>query len=572
MHSRFCMVAICAAAVLVGGCGGQQKAETVSAPPAPPSVLQGTVAGLCELQGGGDMVVWGHGLVVGLAGNGSSEAPQAVRDRIANDMRKLRIGEAATDTQMLKPDRLINDLDTAVVVVQAVIPAGTPAGATLDVSVQALPRTQTRSLDGGTLFMTELREYSAVSGRMQEGKVWARANGPIFINPFVETLDPSESARARQGRVIGGGETTKPRPIRLVLRQPDYRMAQSIMRQINDRFGGPSKVANALNPSIVEIRIPREFAGRHERFLDLLMHMYVPRGGGVEEHKARQLAQDILLPDSLAGDISLIWEAMGKQMLPCFRHLYASENERAAYFAARAGARLEDNAAVETMLRFAERLGSPYRLDAIAELGHVADVRAAAVLVRLLDDGNDLVRVAAYEALRDGRYRAGIEQVRVDDSFTLDLVPSHGNYLVYARRSGEPRLAIFGKGLRIAPPLFFNGLDNLVTLHAEPDDSGVRVYRRVGARRVLSDEVSSSFEIADILATLGRSPAKDDNGQFRGLGLTYSQVVSVAYRLCQDEFGKPLPADFLLQRPDETDRILTGMSPMGRPDTAGDVN
>ena len=61
------------------------------------------------------------------------------------------------------------------------------------------------------------------------------------------------------------------------------------------------------------------------------------------------------------------------------------------------------------------------------------------------------------------------------------------------------------------------------------------------------------------------SPAELDlNGEVKGLGLTYSQVVGVLQRMCE---AGDIPAEFRLQSLPEAERIYERAETIGRPDT-----
>ena len=55
------------------------------------------------------------------------------------EMTRLGIGDPRTGWDHLSPDRMLDSEDTAVVVVEGVIPPGAPKGLTFDVRVFALP-------------------------------------------------------------------------------------------------------------------------------------------------------------------------------------------------------------------------------------------------------------------------------------------------------------------------------------------------------------------------------------------------------------------------------------------------
>lgn len=560
----------CMTAGLVGCNGGtdlrsdkSQKAVSQAegnAAAVDPSV-EGTVSEYAALVGGTSQFVRGYGLVIGLGENGSREVPPAIRRRLASQMNKYRVNPSASRGPVVSPDRMMDDLDTAVVVVSAVIPPGLPKGAPIDVTVEALPQTQTTDLDGGVLLTTELTRFAVRNGRTLDSQPVVLAHGPVFVNPFGDE-NSADPARRRTGRLIGGGILQESRNLRLVLLRPDYAMADVVQRRINERFGNNPRVANAISPSYIDITIPPEYRRNHQRFLELMMHLYVRRGPGVEERKVRDLAGDILLPAARHHDIALTWEAMGRTVLPVIRDLYAHENASAAFYASRTGARLGDTLAVEAIIRVARNGGSPHQLEAIAELGRCDQPQAKAALRELLDDSGDLVRVAAYEALTEGLSTGGMQRVDVDRQFVLDVVPTKGEFIIYASQSKSPRIALFGPAMQVRRPVFHHAPGELLTINARDGEEQVTVYRRSHGQ--LSDELKIPFDVQSLTLTMGRLPKRDDNGQFRGLGLTYSQVVGVLYRLCKEQ---AIPARFVLQRPPEASRIYAGGGSVGRPDT-----
>jgi len=565
------------AAFAFAGCGGASSnapaLEPTGAEVALVGAMAGTIADYAYLEGGGDRIVRGYGLVVGLAGNGSSEAPPAIRKGLIEQMKRHGIGSYATGTPQLQPARMIDDKDTAVVVVSAAIPPGTPRGGAVDMTVTALPQSQTLSLDGGTLFLTELKAFRVRAEGTAESKPLATGKGSIFVNPFAEDTGPAAGPRLRKGLVIGGGVTTEARKIRLILRQADYGKAQAIQDRVNERFQTYPKAAVGRSPSIIDINIPPAYRKNFTGFLELLMHVYVPRGTG-QEAKARHLAKGILETEAPHESISLIWEAMGRQVVPHFRNLYVSPNTTAAYYAARAGARLGDHQATAVLARAAQS-DSPLRFGAIAELGRAKRPELTAVLKGLLDSRDARVRVAAYEALTDNAIPAGIETYDVDGRFRLDVLPGRGNFMIYATRTVSPRIVLFGKGMQVKRSVYFQTPDGLITVHVVAGDERLGVYRRVGAAKRLSYELKVPFDVKSLVLAMGRNAVEDltsnfytwvpavktvrENGKerrvydrlqkkFRGLGLTYSQVVGALYRMSRPEAGQIIPARFVLQR------------------------
>jgi len=547
-------------------------AEPVAPEPASVAgdVLDGTIAELASLAGGGGMRVKGYGLVVGLGEKGSSEVPSAIRSALIADMMRRGVDKSVPGAAEFDLAGLIEDKDTAVVVVSAWIPPGTPPGTPLDATVAALPGTQTLSLDGGILYETELKTFqSGETGVRESYRVEARAKGAVFVNPFIDRDKGDTTARLRTGQIIGGATTVGTRTIRLVLDHPDYRKAKTIRDVINERFAGASKVANAKSPSLIELGVPRRYRRDYGHFLELVTHLYLRRAPQADQMKARRLAEQILAPGAPHEEIALIWEAMGKHVVDSFRRLYTSENAVAAYYAARAGVRLGDTTALAVLRRTATDSASALRLAAVAELGRSNHGGATALLTELLDDGDALIRIAAYEALCRPQPRGPVERHDVGGRFIVDAVRTQGKCLIYATRSGEPKLVLFGTEIPVLRPIMFSSSDGDVTVHAHSDDERLKVYRRVGPQRLLSDELEILPDAKSLALAMGRTPVPGPEGGFQGLGMTYSQVVGALYRLCRKAPAQWIPAEFMLQRTQAAVTMTPGTAIEGRPDSSG---
>jgi flagellar basal body P-ring protein FlgI len=178
--------------------------------------------------------VRGYALVGGLNGTGSSECPEAVRAYLEKYIlqhfagRKVNINE------------LIASPDTAVVIVEGVIPPAAAKGQRFDVRVTALPSTQTTSLEGGWLYSADLCEARQLGISIKSP---ASAEGPVYTDSIADSADN------KTGYVLGGGSALDEYKINLALRQPDYRIASQIRNRINERFG--YETATALAPGSI---------------------------------------------------------------------------------------------------------------------------------------------------------------------------------------------------------------------------------------------------------------------------------------------------------------------------------
>ena len=548
----------------------QYRPERIVYPPG----VAGTISEVADLVGADAMPVRGYGVVVGLGTNGSSEVPPTLQTYLDQQMRKYYIGSATGGSGALTPARILADKDTAVVLVSGRVPPAAPKGTRFDVVVESLPQTQTLSLDGGVLMGTEmsLAVGEALGTTISDAKTWALAKGPVFVNPFVERKSERPDGRMRAGMVPGGGVVTTSQDIRLELRQGDYRIANIIQRRINQRFGTPDfPVASAKSSSLIEVQVPPMQAEQYEHFLRLVMHVYLQDFAGDEERYARFLTEKVVLPTAHHEDIALAWEAMGRQVLPIIQPLYVSDNPAAAYYAARTGLRLGDGLAVEPMIGIATKTDSPFQIPAIGELGAARKfIQVVGTLKGLLGSSNELLRVAAYEALLVHGAVADVTRVRLPDQFVMDVVRVEGEYTIYATRTGAPRIVLFGDGMPVRLPVFYCAGDELVTLNANNKQRKISAYRKMpGTGEMSKPALEVDPTVKDLVKTLGTLPTVKPDGSVDGLGLTYSQVLGVLNDLCK---AGHIPGKFVLQTAPEIQRIYLNNPAVDRPDMPDEEN
>ena len=547
-----------------------QPQPLVAAQPNVPVEVLGTVAEHALLISGGSLPVDGYGLVAGLGKNGSSECPPAIESYLIEDLQKKHVGSWLYGTRELTPKMILRDLDTAVVVVRADVPPGAYPGQRFDVTVTCLPQTQTRTLDGGILMPTDLRRslgggMPIVGAGGAAGKVMGKmVCGAVFLNPFLDPTKPADMAKCRTGRILGGGAVLESRPIYLQLYQPDHSRLRRLQDRICERF--PTRdleVAHGVGNQIIELKIPPAYHDDLEHFTQLVMHLPLVGNGGAVDQQAQRVAKMMEGPTQRHEDLALILEAMGRQVEPVLRGLYTSSNEYAQYYAARTGLRLGDTTAAEVVIRHATSANSRFQLAAIEELGrHKQVYRAGTALRDLLDDDNKLVRIAAYESLRR-RGDPTIETWTLDEEFILDLVPSSKEYMIYARQSGQPRIALFGKKMPVQCPMFYNSPDDLVTVNARAGDKELLMFRKVARTGQLSNQFRCNLVVADMLKLWGKIPERDLDQKVLGMGLTYGQAVSNLCRMCKEG---SIPAKFVLQDSPDAQKMSEGTTSTGRPD------
>lgn len=222
-----------------------------------PSAAAGatTVGEIARIEGQGESVLWGVGLVMGLPGTGDSGKELAVARPLAEVLRNSGIPVA--DFAELK-----NSTSVALVNVRCTVSeSGARADDTLDVRVSVI--NSAKSLKGGTLFLTPLR------GPYRGSEVYAVAEGDLVIE---DTTTPTV-ARVRHGaRIVREINTSLPLgdSFTLVLRPyyAGWASAASIAAQITqDVYGRPAAeigeaaglapVATVIDDRTVRIDIPQ---------------------------------------------------------------------------------------------------------------------------------------------------------------------------------------------------------------------------------------------------------------------------------------------------------------------------
>jgi flagellar basal body P-ring protein FlgI len=522
----------------------------------------GTIGTLAYLQGTRKMQVRGYGLLVGLEGPGSNKCPKAISDYLQKEIGRLQRAELGPATDV-SPLSLIHSPHAAAVIVEGEIPAAAVKGTAFDVFVRVLDPT-VKSLAGGVLLPCNLRIIADLE-RPLEGKILARAGGRVFTNPFAKRDAPTGDSEPGRGRILSGGRSIEDRVIQLILTTPSFSMIQQIAQLLNERFGPTPKIADAVSPTNIRLTVPRAYYGREMRFLDVVVHMSVTGSTEMAEVRAKALGDDLARPEAPYEDTALCLEALGQVAIPAARKHYADRQRATSFYAARVGARLGDQLSIQVLRHHATERHGLYRQAAIAELGETRVYRTgvSTALRELLDDEDALVRIWAYEALRQQR------DVSIDtrpvgrDNFILDVVASHGPPIIYVHRTHDRRIAVFGSSLRCRQPLLYSHQDRPVTISARSGDNKIVLARKIGGGRRVWDPIQVSFSVQDLIRVLGSEPTEGADGQPEGLAIDYPVVIDVLSELCKEG---SIPADFRIEQPSVTD-LLGPTEPVVRPES-----
>lgn len=537
--------------------------------------LKGTIFERTLLQNIEPYLVSSYGLVANLDHTGGSEAPMAVRNYIIKQMQQHRFGSPTMPVYGdISPSQVLADRRFAIVRIDGFLPPGIREGDYFDVNVSALPESRTTSLARGDLYRADLRTNGANSSNPGGAvNVWARAQGPVFVNPGFSLDKDRVSAAARRslrhGIVMDGGHAMTSRPIVLRLLQPQRSMARRMEFRIDEYFQDPS-VAAAQDEGVVYLYVPAKYRGDWEHFAGVVTHMYLRDSEGYNAAKAKELAAEAVKPDAPLAQISYCWEALGHFGVPFYKELMSHPDPAVAYYAARAAAFVGDPVAPQALSRIAHARGQ-FQLQAVRTLGALFNNSPAInqMLRPLLDSEQTLVRVEAYKVLAEHKDPSIFTKVIApasrpkEEKFVLDIVKSQGPPVIHATRTGIPRIAIIGDRAQLNLPLTFAAMDGRLTISSSPENPSLVTifYRPAGAASpgapVLPPaKVLSRPDLAEIIARLG-----GEGGG--GLNFNYGDVVSILSALTDKKklsaiaSGQRVPASFVLQDlPYVADHIL----------------
>ncbi|HEY1686244.1 MAG TPA: flagellar basal body P-ring protein FlgI [Tepidisphaeraceae bacterium] len=486
-----------------------------------------------------------YGLVSHLRSTGDSTAPTSVRTWMLNQMAKRGFGQHETEypDAVIQPEEVLKDPHFAIVRVDGYLAPGARKGQTFDVYVSALPEGHTSSLAHGDLYETELSVGGAEVGGANVNRI-AVATGPIFVNPAYSLVGSGISKEGRTslryGVVLDGGVVSIDRPMGLRLRQPQRSLSQMIGDRINERFQdqgdvmshgggnvGQDIVAVPEDEGRINFYVPARYRGDWEHFSGVVMHLFMRGDPEFAVLKGRELANEAVKPDAPLQDITYAWEGLGQSALPTILPLMTDPHPDVAFAAARAAAFLDEPSSLTALMQMAQDTHNSFQLDAVRTLGALPPTQQINIMLRqLLDVPSAPVRVAAYQALAHNKDIFVFTRV-VRNRFVLDIVPSNGPTLVYASRSGIPRIAIIGRRVNIQTPLMLSMMDGRLTIASE-NNSDLSVYFR-NPSAPQGQQTMSAPELAEFIVRLAGEGVVAD-GQ-RPLDFSYAEILAVLQNL-----------------------------------------
>ncbi len=212
---------------------------------------------LTLVEGGRDNQLVGYGLVVGLAGDGDSNAVATLRS-VANLLQRYGLTVNAAD---------LKAKNAAAVMLTAEIGAFMKPGSRIDVNVASMG--DAKSLQGAVLLQTPLLGA--------DGRVYAVAQGPIAVGGFLGGAGGSGGSTVQKnhptvGSLSSGAIVEREIPaifvrdntVRLLLHNPDYTSASRMADAINARW---QSAASPVDAATIAVTLPAAYRGRDVAFI-----------------------------------------------------------------------------------------------------------------------------------------------------------------------------------------------------------------------------------------------------------------------------------------------------------------
>ncbi|MFK7759770.1 MAG: flagellar basal body P-ring protein FlgI [Phycisphaerales bacterium] len=540
-----------------------------------PSELRGTIGAEARIIGNTPTLVSGIGFMVGLEGTGGLTMPEQYAAHLERVMGLSGVTIAndnpSSPLYSKSPRQLLQDPNTAAVIVQAAIPPGSSAGDSYDVYVRAINAT---SLEGGKLWTTEMRIGPPASYNDQQARIIGKAKGPIFLNPFAEPGVETAGISRTVGRILDGGVATAGTEIQVILDNPSHQRVRQMVSAINAAYPpGPTdrnQVARGVDESLILIQIPSRFKERRDDFLQLISHMTIDNS--FPEVYAQRYAQTLENNSYLANDMSWCLEALGERALTRIRPLYDHPEAAPRLAALRAGAGLRDPMTIDALSNIATNGPEALRTDAIALLARIeGSLVPDKVLRELLESDKLNIRIEAYEGLmarainsrkrqlarslgQRGRVAEssgpveqqidvlarvqlppdpvrGVSRKLVAGKFFLDTVP-FGEPLIYITQQKEPRIVLFGSDQLVKTPMLATAWSDRLMLASDSFNEPIRLYYRDDNKRRTFTHNDVPRELPKLVEFLAMEPTPGSVN--RGLGLSYSRVVGALYEMYTD--------------------------------------
>ena len=498
------------------------------------------------------IILEGVGLVRGLAGTGGDPHPSQYRTALMEHLKK---------EGYKNPNAILASPDTALVLVRAYLQPTVKIGDRLDVDVIIPPQADATSLVGGELMEVRLSDRAFVDGRYMEGKLYAKARGPVLPAGLGASAN-KEPALLKQGRVLGGAVVVRERELSLYLKN-DFRAIRNAKRVsdvIGQRFhdfdehGIKKAMANPKTDQRLVLKVHPKYKDNYLRYLQVIRHMAFTETPVELRLRMNQLKKDLAVPE-LASSSSLQLEAIGRDAIPILKSGLNAPTLECRFYAAVALAYLGDSSGLSALAE-ATKKERAFRAFSLAALATIEDAEVHIALRDLMNESNDETRYGSFRALwtidrNDPFIRGETLGIREnaenhDSEYKLHVLKTSGPPLVHVTQRTRPEIVIFGADQEFSTPMYATAGKHIIVT-AQPGATTAQLARFEVGKQDLKKEVP--LRVADVIR------AADE------LGATYPDILQLLADASQQ---KNLPTELAVEKRPEAGR------PYYRPTSEGE--
>ncbi|QEH35058.1 flagellar basal body P-ring protein [Aquisphaera giovannonii] len=528
--------ALQALAILLALAQVQADAASKKKEPPPPKTDE-TVGDLAFVPQAGETKVEGVGLVSNLENTGVDPPPSWYRTQLVEEMGKAMIDH---------PNKILADPRFAMVVVRMTIRTGASPEDRFDVEVEVPPACGTKSLAGGYLMMTRLREVMVAGGSPRTSQDLALAQGPVMIGNEKDPNNP------KVGRVLGGGKVKKETPFTLVIMENrrSFRTAKMLETVINARFhqseaGTQKGAATGKTDGHLTLKVPTTYHQNQLRFFRVVQLLPMIDTPELRERRMAAWGKELLDPKT-SGVAAMKLEGLGPSAGEVLRQGLKSDNAQVRFFSGESLAYLDDPSGADALGDTAAKMPQ-FRAYALAALAAMDQNASHMKLRKLMDEPDVEVRYGAFNALRTldpndpALGRVGIldqprkeedeadeeapdamavalasasQRARPEDPFALYIVDSEGPPMVHVSRSRRSEIVVFGRDQKLLPPIVLG--TGAILLNASDNNEEVEISKIVPSRGGDSDlKYRTSLDVGEVVRRVSN------------LGASYPEVVAI---------------------------------------------
>lgn len=444
----------------------------------------------------------GVGLVTGLNGTGGSPPPSHLRSELLREMARRKI---------TNPSKILDDPNTAMVIITAYLPSMVTKGQKFDVRVALPPNSESTSLEGGWLLETRLAEEQAVAGKgIKKGHQYAIAHGAILTGLGGAGSAKISSAMLRRGSIPGGAVSNTERDLEIIVRnefrglKTSKKIENAISSRLHhyNRFGQRISMAEAKTDSQIQLKVHPLYKNNFPRYQQMIRSIAFRETEVARRMRVESLARDILKP-ARAAKASLELEAIGKDAIPFLKAALESTEAEVRFHAAQALAYLEDSSGVDVLKQAI--LDEPaFRVYGLAALSVIPDANAVIALRELMSEKSLETRYGAVRALKENDSRdSALGTTEFPSQFILHAIDCSGPPAVHVVRYRAPEVVVFGTHQELRLPTFLN-VGNRISIKGDAGDKTVTVTKYSLNAEPKRQIVSANLiEIINTVAAMG---------------------------------------------------------------------